>query len=837
MIAPKLVLHALPPPAGDGVTPIFKAWTVKGDAWPDLVTRTSFTVPASVPNGALVVKIGINAHGAGAAVGDPHPFKTWMTATGFTSTWDLDDLGAVLHDSTDGNEGMIGGPTYARRQASLLPNGEGYSTYLGSGDIGAIPPAANLDVTSDFTLMAWAQCGVGYWNPIALKDDGTDGYGITLQDSGFITGVVRLGGATSVINRAAGTPGVPGWIIFRNVAGTGSMWFNGAKIGADAVIGPAGTNGAYFALSADPGSGVYFVGYLQYEAVVNRGLSDAEIAAGWAAANEAPGTTPEIAALTSLTWNGDALTLVKSAGSVTPGTVPEEWAEEWVLVNPDAGTHDLVATHGAGTQVTGTRHTVMIAELYSGADQTSPVSASASAYGSGSIASVRLPSAPGELVTDLIATDPSYLPGWPSNGQQGTGIEVQGGYGPEGIIVGGSYRGGSADADTVMTWMPTNSLVDWLDIAMSLRGLDGPRPTIIPGAKIAGITLGGIGVPSRVVSHGTLEQIKEMLLKTTQLYTSEHTITLANDGNALVKLTNGMDWYGQILDLTVDGLSIWRGYIIAVQPDATNLTVNVTARSVMQKGAETSISASAALTGTAVNPADAILAILRKAFTDDQLDLAAIRLSGGAARAAGATIDYTFAAGSNVTAMSAVQSISALCGIAVYELDGLITARVWRPYDGNGSDLRFPITDANVREWGTLSYDTTMFNPGVDVSYTGGGSAAVDDRESARRNGLLDPATGKSLRRYAFSATDVIAHDLAGARYFGGLYLSMAGDRCAKLDVTVGQEFNGVALGDRFPVTQATRMDLTALPMEVYTIRQDLDRQQWTLALRQVFAA
>ena len=334
------------------------------------------------------------------------------------------------------------------------------------------------------------------------------------------------------------------------------------------------------------------------------------------------------------------------------------------------------------------------------------------------------------------------------------------------------------------------------------------------------VELFGIDVTDHVVAWGAVEQIKEVLLADAQLLTSETSITFDNTSGFLSprggqSIVGGVDWLHKLLTLKTDGVVIFEGYLKSIEPTPETKEATVTAENVLAKP----VGATYTGAGAGVNPAIAALAILRSALPDEQIDADSFRYAAGPARQAGATIDYTFAEGGNVTVADAIQEIGALASIAFYVQRGRLYARAFRPYQGDGSELKFAITDELVREWGEFGQDNASFNNRVAVGYAVGPPELYvrrQDDESYRVN-------GREWRTREFAAdADVSAANEASAAFFCDTYLGRASHRRTTLGFVGGPELKAAAfLGDRFPVTQV-EFGLSDAPMEAIEVRPRL---------------
>lgn len=344
--------------------------------------------------------------------------------------------------------------------------------------------------------------------------------------------------------------------------------------------------------------------------------------------------------------------------------------------------------------------------------------------------------------------------------------------------------------------------------------------------------LAGVDISSTVVTWGRLEQVKEALLAEATLFTSEMSLEVANGSGAFrasgLSLAAGLSWYGQVLEIFVDEVSVYRGFVKNIAPDPERGTARIATESVMRRAADANVVGAE----DGVNPGVALLAVLRAGFELEDLDVRAILAAGAPARAAGATIDYSFSQGSRTTVLSAVQDISRLCSISVFVAGNHVTARAFRPYQGDGAGLRHDLGDLAVRAWGPMEFDELTFNDRVVVGHADGpGYVELNDRRAQRING-----TTKHPRQQDFSATaSVVCTDAESARFFGRTYLARTARRPAKVRAAGGDALRGVLLGDRFPVTQQTRLGVSSMPAEVYTAYLNLDTREVELHLAQLF--
>lgn len=351
-------------------------------------------------------------------------------------------------------------------------------------------------------------------------------------------------------------------------------------------------------------------------------------------------------------------------------------------------------------------------------------------------------------------------------------------------------------------------------------------------ATVKQATFAGIDISDLVVSWGTLEQVKELLLASAQMFTGEHTLGLDNRGNAFSpastgSLIRGLEWYGALIEIRLDGVLVYRGRVRDLQIVNEGRLANIVSEDAMKVPAQEPFVGS----GVGVNPGAALLAMARTSLGDEELDIPSFVQAGGGALAAGATIDYTFGPTANATVMSAMQGVAELCSISVFVSNGRLTARPFRPYQGSGSTLGWTIEDRHILEVGTLGHDVLNFKNQVTVYYTNSAFVTKDDEESQRANGSLGPdgVFRPLVRGRSFPFTDnVVASNRQSAEFLADLCLARSSYRRQLIDLTIGAEMNGVDLGDRFPIRSAY-LGLAELPVEVIEAHRDPDRDRTAL--------
>jgi uncharacterized repeat protein (TIGR01451 family) len=167
-----------------------------------------------------------------------------------------------------------------------------------------------------------------------------------------------------------------------------------------------------------------------------------------------------------ITYGGVALTFL---GAEDGGQgANNRRTELWYLVGPAVGTAPLVVTMGGGAKI------VVGAATYFGVDPLAPVSGFVSSQGSGTSASVTVPSGAGELVVDCITTKGAAVSITAGAGQTELWNGVTRTNGGN-VMGGGSFAAGASP--TVMSWT-LQTAEYWVMGATSLLPAP-PRPYLV----------------------------------------------------------------------------------------------------------------------------------------------------------------------------------------------------------------------------------------------------------------------------------------------------------------------------------------------------------------------
>lgn len=337
----------------------------------------------------------------------------------------------------------------------------------------------------------------------------------------------------------------------------------------------------------------------------------------------------------------------------------------------------------------------------------------------------------------------------------------------------------------------------------------------------------GIDITNYVQTWGTLERLKNMILGQDTIFSSEHSLEVANlKGWANLagpgSVMKGVDWSGKDIIINFGGNVAFKGIVIDIKPDPSKRTATIVAQNVLKKPAESIFTR----TAPRQNPALAALAALRTCMSDDEIDVRSFQSAGARYSSAGAFVDLAFEVDAGTTVLQALQSLTNLASFAIVENGGVASCQPFFPYQGDEAGLRWEVTDALVRSWSTEERDETAYTNRVAVGYPTNLTAILDDLESQRTNA--------NIRDFQFPATgDVVASDLVSARFFGKLYLSRASLKRTKIGASVGHQAYDAMLGDRHPVSPSGT-GRERLPMEAIGVTQDLDANATSMSFAQL---
>ncbi len=298
-----------------------------------------------------------------------------------------------------------------------------------------------------------------------------------------------------------------------------------------------------------------------------------------------------------------------------------------------------------------------------------------------------------------------------------------------------------------------------------------------------------------VTDWGQVEEVKDVLLAQSQLFTAQHTLTLANADNRFSPKNEQSPFYGRHLQLaeatlSINGPPLYQGFVRSIEPDHASRTVKI----LTQNSFTVPANANLVLT-TSGNPAAVIQSIFETVGLGSKLDLPSFASAGGGASAASATISINYIAGSNTTALAAVQAICSLCSFSCFVQSGLIRLRAWQPYQGNLSGIKYQITSTQVYDFSALSDAYTNLSNSVTVNYSTASTVTLQNTQSIHDNGITVNTQFNAITTQALSVPD-----LASANYFGQLFLDRASTLRQQGSFTAGPALQDLHIGDRITV-------------------------------------
>ena len=298
-----------------------------------------------------------------------------------------------------------------------------------------------------------------------------------------------------------------------------------------------------------------------------------------------------------------------------------------------------------------------------------------------------------------------------------------------------------------------------------------------------------------VTNWGQVEEIKDVLLAQSQLFTSQHTLVLSNQDGRFSPYITKSPFYGRNTQLeqctlSVDGTNLFSGYVRSIEPDQASRTVNIIAENAFTIPANSIINLT-----TSGNPASILQTIFENVGLGQYLDLVSFAAAGSGASAAGATIAVAYATSAGTTALSAVQSICALCSFSCFVQGGLIRLRAFQPYQGNLAGVKWAVTSAIAYDFKNLVDAYTNLSNSVNIDYGASSTLYLANQASIRLNGI-ETNTPFSTK----NGSTLSVPDITSATYFGGLFLDRASTLRKVGTFTGGPQMVEAHIGDRITV-------------------------------------
>ena len=327
----------------------------------------------------------------------------------------------------------------------------------------------------------------------------------------------------------------------------------------------------------------------------------------------------------------------------------------------------------------------------------------------------------------------------------------------------------------------------------------------------------GIELAPYVLDWGGTEQVKDVLLAQAQLFTSEHTLVLANTDNRFSQSNTKSPFYGRSIELApvtlaIDGVNVYTGFIRAISLDHAARTASIITENAFTMPANSNV----ILTANGLNPAAAIQTILVNAGLGAYIDPVSFAAARSNFTAAGATINLNYVAGGNTTALAAIQAISSMCSVSCFVVNGLIKLQAWQPYQGNLSGVKYQIAAATTYAFGTLEEAYQSLSNSVTVLW-GSSSLYLKNAASIALNGI---ETNTQLA--GGTGGQIVIPNLSSATYFGQQFLARASTLRRQGRLNAGSSLIGVNIGDRVSIA-APNWSTSPLAFEVLEAKVNLN--------------
>jgi hypothetical protein len=244
-------------------------------------TSTPIPVPTDTPTPTPVGTSAVSSYQSAVLADNP------------VSYWRLGELsGTTAADSVDGNPGTIKGGVTLGATGALVGDSDTAMTFNGSYAYIKVADNANLNITGDFTLEAWAKlASLDGVSRAVVHKGGTSGYGtwqyrLSVTSGNVWRGTVYIGGSSYTVTDS-GTPTLNGWdylVLTRN-GSTLTLYVNGVSVATGTANGALNTSTGILAIGrTGSSSSHYFDGSIDEVAIYGTALSASRILAHYNAA-------------------------------------------------------------------------------------------------------------------------------------------------------------------------------------------------------------------------------------------------------------------------------------------------------------------------------------------------------------------------------------------------------------------------------------------------------------------------------------------------------------------------------------------------------------------------
>ena len=322
-----------------------------------------------------------------------------------------------------------------------------------------------------------------------------------------------------------------------------------------------------------------------------------------------------------------------------------------------------------------------------------------------------------------------------------------------------------------------------------------------------------------VLDWGTIEEVKTILMAKAEMFVGELDLTVNNaanifSDNATGALFAGYDWFNEIGTVNLNGAPVFMGLLKDIEIDGETRQAVLHFENFFSLPSETAITQVI----SAANPAATILGMLQ-AINLNNAFAPYINLpsfSSAAGLTAGMLVSINPSSGNNTTVLSMIQSISELCGMAVYVNQGLITCTAFKPWQGGNLGPALQAGNG-VRAFKIKNTAYQALSNSVSVNYGASGTYSATNPQSINLYG-----TTKSKQFSTATSSELSVPTLSAAQVIAANYLAVTSnlrDQCT-LDLD-SATWPTLQLGDRFPIT-CPRWGYNNRPFEVIEVHKTL---------------
>ncbi len=244
-------------------------------------TNTPIPVPTDTPTPTPVGTSAVSSYQSAVLADNP------------VSYWRLGELsGTTAADSVDGNPGTIKGGVTLGAAGALVGDSDTAMTFNGSYAYINITDNANLNITGDFTLEAWAKlASLDGVSRAVVHKGGTSGYStwqyrLSVTSGNVWRGTVYIGGKSFDVTDS-GTPTLNGWdyLVLTRSGSTPTLYVNGVSVATGTANGALNSGTGILAIGrTGSSSSHYFNGSIDEVAIYGAALSASRILAHYNAA-------------------------------------------------------------------------------------------------------------------------------------------------------------------------------------------------------------------------------------------------------------------------------------------------------------------------------------------------------------------------------------------------------------------------------------------------------------------------------------------------------------------------------------------------------------------------